>query len=58
VLARVYDPIRAQAYREVGIETVCTTMVGAGMFHDMLLGRSLRTLQEYTDDATPQVGPQ
>jgi len=55
VLARVYDPIRAQAYREAGIETVCTTTIGAGMFHDMLLGRSLRSLQEYIDDVAPQV---
>lgn len=25
VLARIYDPIRAQAYREMGISTFCTT---------------------------------
>ena len=55
VLARVYDPIRAQAYREAGIETVCTTTIGAGMFHDMLLGRPPRKLQEYIDDVAPQV---
>jgi len=55
VLARVYDPIRAQAYREAGIETVCTTTIGAGMFHDMLLGRPLRSLQEYIDDVGPHI---
>jgi trk system potassium uptake protein TrkA len=58
VLARVYDPIRAQAYRGAGIETVCTTTIGAGVFHDMLLDRPLRGLQEYIDAVAPHVGQQ
>jgi len=58
VFVRVYDPIPAQAYREAGIETVCTTTIGAGMFHDMLLGRPFRGLQEYIDDVAPHVGQQ
>jgi len=55
VFARVYDPIRAQAYRGAGIETVCTTTIGAGLFHDMLLGRPLRGVQDYIDDVASQV---
>ena len=47
VLARVYDPIRAEAYREAGIETVCTTAVSTGIFQDLLLGRSLRSYEDY-----------
>jgi trk system potassium uptake protein TrkA len=31
VVARLYDPIRAQAYREMGIVTLCTTTVAAGL---------------------------
>jgi len=58
VLARVYDPIRAQAYHEAGIETVCTTTIGAGLFHDLLLGRPLRKLQEYIDAVAALVNRQ
>ena len=54
VLARVYDPIRAEAYREAGVETLCTTTITAGIFHDLLLGRPLRTLQEYRDTTSSE----
>jgi trk system potassium uptake protein TrkA len=54
VLARVYDPIRAQAYQEAGIQTVCSTTIGAGLFHDLLLDRPLRNVQEYLDFIAPQ----
>ncbi len=40
VLARIYDPIRAQAYREMGITTLCTTTLAAGLLHDAALGAS------------------
>lgn len=33
VIARVYDPIRAQAYREMGIFTLCTTTLAANLIH-------------------------
>ncbi len=49
VLARVYDSIRANAYREAGVETVCTTAMSTGIFHDLVLEQSLRTTQEYLD---------
>ena len=51
VLARVYDPIRAAAYREVGVETICTTTMTAGIFHDHVLDRPLRSIREYLDTA-------
>lgn len=47
VLARVYDPIRAEVYREAGIGTMCTTLIGAGILHDLLLGQELRSCREY-----------
>ena len=40
VVARIYDPIRAQAYRELGITTLCTTTLAAGLIHDAALGGS------------------
>lgn len=55
VIARVYDPIRAQAYQEAGIHTVCSTTLGAGLFHDLLLGRPLRNVQDYLDTIAPQI---
>ena len=38
VVARIYDPIRAQAYRELGITTLCTTTLAAGLIHNAALG--------------------
>ena len=36
VVCRIYDPIREQTYRELGLETVCPTLVGAQMLFDAL----------------------
>src|SRR5207302_1415948 len=30
VITRVYDPIRAEVYRDIGLETICSTVIGAG----------------------------
>jgi trk system potassium uptake protein TrkA len=40
VVARIYDPPRGAMYRELGIETVCPTTVGAHNIRDMLVGAS------------------
>jgi len=37
VLARIYDPIRAQAYRDMGIITLCTTTLAASFFYSAAL---------------------
>lgn len=37
VVARIYDPIRAQAYREMGITTLCTTTLAAGLIRTAAL---------------------
>lgn len=47
VVARIYDPNRASAYSELGIETICTTCVGAGLMRDMILGRPFGDVQSY-----------
>jgi len=47
VAARIYDPIRACAYRELGIETICTTIIGAKLMKDLLLGNEWGAAAEY-----------
>ena len=47
VMARIYDPIRAWAYRELGIETICTTVIGARLMKDYLLGKEWGMVSEY-----------
>ena len=34
IVARIYDPPRGQMYRELGVQTVCPTTVGAKMIRD------------------------
>ncbi len=37
VMCRIYDPIREQTYRELGMDTMCPTTIGAQIFYDGLL---------------------
>jgi trk system potassium uptake protein TrkA len=37
IVARIYDPPRGQIYRELGIETVCPTTMGAKTVRDKLM---------------------
>ena len=46
-VARVYDPIRACMYQELGVDTLCTTLVGARLLRDRLLGKELGMADEY-----------
>ena len=48
-LARIYDPVRASAYKELGIDTLCTTSIGAGLMTDFVLGRKPRAVLEYCE---------
>ena len=53
VVTRIYDPIRACAYRELGIETICTTIIGARLIKDYVMGNELGDIGAYcalTDD--------
>ncbi len=49
VLARVYDPLRAQVYRELGIETVSATILVARMLFDRLFDRPYRGISDYLE---------
>jgi trk system potassium uptake protein TrkA len=37
IVARIYDPPRGQMYRELGVQTVCPTTVGAKLIRDTLI---------------------
>jgi len=47
VVARIYDPNRAYAYAELGIDTICTTCIGAGLMRDMILGNQFGAVADY-----------
>jgi trk system potassium uptake protein TrkA len=34
VIARIYDPVRADRYRQLGITTLCTTTVASGLLRE------------------------
>lgn len=56
VVARIYDPNRAYAYSELGVDTLCTTCVGAGLMRDMILGQPFSDISEYVQIRTQQPG--
>lgn len=39
VVCRIYDPIREETYREMGLETFCPTKIGAQMIFDAIMDR-------------------
>jgi len=39
VMCRIYDPIREETFRDLGMETICPTKVGAQMFFDELVAQ-------------------
>jgi K+ transport systems, NAD-binding component len=44
VLTRIYDPSRAAAYRELGIQTICTTSIAANLMFDLSEGKPVGDL--------------
>jgi trk system potassium uptake protein TrkA len=39
VVCRIYDPIREETYREIGLDTFCPTKIGAQMIFDRIMER-------------------
>jgi trk system potassium uptake protein TrkA len=37
VITRIYDPIREQTYRSLGLETICPTIIGSERIREALL---------------------
>lgn len=52
VLARIYDPMRASAYEDLGIPTLCTTLIGAGLMVDFLLDEPWGDVSKYCEIQT------
>ncbi|HUE67044.1 MAG TPA: NAD-binding protein, partial [Candidatus Acidoferrum sp.] len=42
VVARIYDPERAEAYEKLGLHTICPTLEGARHIEKVLLERETR----------------
>lgn len=36
VIARIYDPVRADRYRQLGVVTLCTTTIASGLLRDYI----------------------
>jgi trk system potassium uptake protein TrkA len=47
IVARIYDPARGQMYRELGVQTVCPTTVGAKLIRDTLMEAPWNSLQSF-----------
>lgn len=55
VVARIYDPIRSKAYAELGLHTICTTCVGAGLIRDTILDQPLGNVEDYCHFGLDQI---
>ncbi len=38
VVTRIYDPLREEIYRDLGLETICPTLLGASRIREILGG--------------------
>ncbi len=47
IVARIYDPPRGAMYRDLGIDTVCPTTIGAKLIRDVLMEAPWDTLQSF-----------
>src|SRR5579884_2058896 len=50
VIARIYDPIRADRYRQLGIITMCTTTIASGLIRDLLLTGEWGLAKDYSQE--------
>ena len=50
VIARIYDPIRADRYRQLGITTLCTTTIAAGLLRDLATTGDWGLSRDYSQD--------
>ena len=50
VVARIYDPIRADRYRQLGIVTLCTTTIASGLLKDFVSEGKWGLSRDYSHD--------
>lgn len=50
VIARIYDPIRADRYRQMGIVTLCTTTIASGLIRDYVTTNEWGLAKDYSTE--------
>ncbi|MBC7526638.1 MAG: TrkA family potassium uptake protein [Chthonomonadaceae bacterium] len=50
VIARIYDPVRADRYRQLGITTLCTTTIASGLLRDFVMTDEWGLEKDYSKD--------
>ena len=50
VIARIYDPIRADRYRQLGLTTLCTTTIAAGLMRDFVNNGDWGLAKDYSQE--------
>ncbi len=50
VIARIYDPIRADRYRQLGIVTLCTTTIASGLIRDYASNGEWGLAKDYSQE--------
>jgi trk system potassium uptake protein TrkA len=50
VIARIYDPVRADRYRQLGITTLCTTTIASGLMRDFIATDEWGLAKDYSRD--------
>lgn len=43
VITRIYDPLREETFRELGLNTICPTTIGVTVMKDMILNQDINT---------------
>lgn len=50
VVARIYDPVRADRYRQLGIITLCTTTIASGLLRDYINTEEWGLAKDYSQE--------
>lgn len=50
VIARIYDPVRADRYRQMGIVTLCTTTIASGLMRDFVTTGEWGLAKDYSKE--------
>jgi trk system potassium uptake protein TrkA len=54
VIARIYDPVRADRYRQLGITTLCTTTIASGLMRDYVTTEEWGLAKDYSAEYLAQ----
>ena len=50
VVARIYDPVRADRYRQLGVITLCSTTISSGLMRDYINTEEWGLAKDYSAD--------